>query len=94
MNISNVAALRERFSRCGFSRASTYDPQWLLDNAMAGPPVICLAEWLTGRMKLEPGMRVLDLGCGRAVSSVFLAREFGVTVWAADLWIKRLKIMR
>ena len=88
MNISDVAALRERFSRCGFSRASAYDPQWLLDNAMAGPPVICLAEWLTDRMKLEPGMRVLDLGCGRAVSSVFLAREFGVTVWAADLWIK------
>jgi cyclopropane fatty-acyl-phospholipid synthase-like methyltransferase len=88
MNISNVAALRERFSRYGFSRAPTYDPQWLFDNAMAGPPAICLAEWLTGRMKLEPGMRVLDLGCGRAVSSVFLAREFGVTVWAAGLWIK------
>jgi len=33
-------------------------------------------------------MRVLDLGCGRAKSSVFLAREFGVDVWATDLWIK------
>ncbi|MGH8774677.1 MAG: SAM-dependent methyltransferase [Jiangellaceae bacterium] len=33
-------------------------------------------------------MRVLDLGCGRAMTSVFLAREFGVTVWAADLWIE------
>jgi len=32
-------------------------------------------------------MRVLDLGCGRAKSSVFLAREFGVEVWATDLWI-------
>jgi cyclopropane fatty-acyl-phospholipid synthase-like methyltransferase len=31
-------------------------------------------------------MRVLDLGCGRAVSSIFLHREFGVRVWAADLW--------
>jgi cyclopropane fatty-acyl-phospholipid synthase-like methyltransferase len=29
---------------------------------------------------------VLDLGCGRAMSSVFLRREFGVQVWAADLW--------
>ena len=31
-------------------------------------------------------MRVLDLGCGRAASSIFLRREFGVQVWAIDLW--------
>jgi SAM-dependent methyltransferase len=31
-------------------------------------------------------MRILDLGCGRALSSVFLHREFGVQVWATDLW--------
>jgi cyclopropane fatty-acyl-phospholipid synthase-like methyltransferase len=31
-------------------------------------------------------MRVLDLGCGRAISSIFLHREFGVQVWATDLW--------
>jgi len=31
-------------------------------------------------------MRVLDLGCGRAASSIFLRREFGVQVWATDLW--------
>jgi cyclopropane fatty-acyl-phospholipid synthase-like methyltransferase len=31
-------------------------------------------------------MRVLDLGCGRATSSIFLHREFGVQVWATDLW--------
>ena len=37
-------------------------------------------------MDLRPGMRVLDLGCGRAMSSVFLRREFGVEVWATDLW--------
>ena len=31
-------------------------------------------------------MRVLDLGCGRASSSIFLHREYGVQVWATDLW--------
>jgi SAM-dependent methyltransferase len=31
-------------------------------------------------------MRVLDLGCGRAATSIFLRREFGVEVWATDLW--------
>jgi cyclopropane fatty-acyl-phospholipid synthase-like methyltransferase len=35
---------------------------------------------------LQPAMRVLDLGCGRAASSIFLRREFGVQVWATDLW--------
>ena len=37
-------------------------------------------------MDLRSGMRVLDLGCGRASSSIFLRREFGVQVWATDLW--------
>lgn len=32
-------------------------------------------------------MRVLDLGCGTAKSSIFLAKEFGVEVWATDLWV-------
>ena len=43
-------------------------------------------EALFHRVGLRPGMRVLDLGCGRAASSVFLQREFGVQVWATDLW--------
>jgi cyclopropane fatty-acyl-phospholipid synthase-like methyltransferase len=37
-------------------------------------------------MSLQTGMRVLDLSCGRAVSSIFLRHEFGVQVWAVDLW--------
>jgi SAM-dependent methyltransferase len=45
-----------------------------------------LIEWLAEELDLQPGMRVLDLGCGRAMSSVFLRREFGVQVWATDLW--------
>ena len=39
-------------------------------------------------MPLEPGTRILDMGCGAALSSIFLAKEFGVEVWAADLWVK------
>jgi ubiquinone/menaquinone biosynthesis C-methylase UbiE len=45
-----------------------------------------MTEWLCESLAVKPGMRVLDLGCGRAMSSVFLRREFGVQVWATDLW--------
>ena len=47
-----------------------------------------LTEALSEVMILEPGMRVLDMGCGTAKSSIFLAREFDVEVWATDLWVK------
>jgi SAM-dependent methyltransferase len=39
-------------------------------------------------------MRVLDLGCGRAMSSIFLRREFGVEVWATDLWFDASENLR
>lgn len=69
-----------------FPRASRYHPDWVIGNAM-GSNTLWLTEWLAGAMDLKPGMRVLDLGCGRAISSIFLAREFDVQVWATDLWI-------
>lgn len=69
-----------------FPRSAAYDPHWLIANQM-GPNVLWLTEFLTQAMDLRPGMRVLDMGCGRALSSIFLAREFGVQVWATDLWI-------
>jgi cyclopropane fatty-acyl-phospholipid synthase-like methyltransferase len=66
--------------------SSKYDAKWLIEGSFGANP-LWLAEWLCRDVKLTPGMRVLDLGCGRAKSSVFLAQEFGVRVWAADLWI-------
>lgn len=69
-----------------FPRSSRYHPDWILANASGGANALWLTEWLTEAMRLQPGMRVLDLGCGRAMSSIFLRREFGVQVWATDLW--------
>jgi ubiquinone/menaquinone biosynthesis C-methylase UbiE len=70
-----------------FPLSSQYDPEWVLANEM-GPNVLWLTEALGHVMKLKPPMRVLDLGCGTAMSSIFLAREYGVQVWATDLWVK------
>jgi SAM-dependent methyltransferase len=55
-------------------------------SASGGANSLMVTEWLTDALDLRPGMRVLDLGCGRASSSVFMRREFGVEVWATDLW--------
>ncbi len=69
-----------------FPLASQYHPDWVLASASGGANALWLAEWLAESIDLRPGMRVLDLGCGRAMSSVFLHREFGARVWAVDLW--------
>src|SRR5215468_585650 len=70
-----------------FPRASRYHPEWVLANASGGANVLWLTEWLATALDLRPGLRVLDLGCGRASSSIFMHREFGVQVWATDLWV-------
>src|SRR5438132_10234650 len=59
-----------------------------------GANSLWLSEWLTEALDLRPGMRVLDLGCGRGASSVFLRREFDVQVWATDLWFSASERLR
>jgi cyclopropane fatty-acyl-phospholipid synthase-like methyltransferase len=81
------AELIEILSTGQFPRSATYDLEWMLENQM-GPNVLWLTESLAQVMALKPGMRVLDMGCGRAISSIFLAKEYDVQVWATDLWVE------
>jgi cyclopropane fatty-acyl-phospholipid synthase-like methyltransferase len=76
----------ERLISDRFPRASGYHPEWVLASASSAANALWLTEWLAEALPLRSGMRVLDLGCGRAMSSIFLHREFGVQVWATDLW--------
>jgi SAM-dependent methyltransferase len=69
-----------------FPRSSKYHADWIVSSVSGGANSLWLTEWLTTALDLRPGMRVLDLGCGRGASSIFLRREFGVQVWATDLW--------
>ena len=69
-----------------YVRSNNYEPSWVIENQM-GPNALWLTEGLTEIMSIKPGMNVLDLGCGKAMSSIFLAREFDAKVWATDLWI-------
>lgn len=52
-----------------------------------GPNKLKIAEEVASHLDLHEGMKILDLGCGKALTSIFLAKEFGVTVFATDLWI-------
>lgn len=58
-----------------------------LEENMMGPNAIKLLKQLTQGLRLNPSMRVLDLGCGRGLTSLYLADKFGVDVFATDLWI-------
>jgi cyclopropane fatty-acyl-phospholipid synthase-like methyltransferase len=77
----------DRLNAPRFPRTSKYHPEWVLATVSGGANSLWMAEWLAEAMELRPGMRVLDLGCGRGASSIFLHREFGAQIWATDLWI-------
>jgi cyclopropane fatty-acyl-phospholipid synthase-like methyltransferase len=68
-----------------FPRSNKYAADWVMDGSM-GPNPLWLMEWLCENMELAAEMRVLDLGCGKALTSCFLAAEFGAQVYAVDLW--------
>jgi len=69
-----------------YCKSKKYDKNFVAQNLM-GPNVLILLEELLEKVSLKRGMRVLDLGCGCALSSIFLAKEYGVQVFAVDLWI-------
>ncbi len=63
-----------------------FDDEFVMSNLM-GPNAIRLLEEMTRSLDLKKGMKVLDLGCGKGLTSIYLARKFEVTVYATDLWI-------
>lgn len=87
-------SMSEKLISNRFVRSNKYNPEWVVASASGGANSLWLTEWLTEAIDLRPEMRVLDLGCGRASSSIFLHREFGVEVWATDLWFSASENMR
>ena len=51
-----------------------------------GPNPLKLEEELLTEHKIPSGATVCDLGSGQGLTSVFLAKEYGFKVYAADLW--------
>ena len=68
-----------------YPRSEKYQTPELLSKIM-GPNPIKLEEELLLDCAIPQGSRVCDLGSGQGLTSVFLAKEYGFTVYAADLW--------
>ena len=62
-----------------------YDTPALMAKIM-GPNPIKLAEELLRESRISKGAAVCDLGSGQGLTSVFMAKEYGYKVYAADLW--------
>lgn len=63
----------------GYTRDDLYED-------CSGGGGLYLAARMVRTMDLQAGDIVLDLGCGKGSTSIFLARHFGVKVIAVDLW--------
>nr|WP_291234200.1 class I SAM-dependent methyltransferase [Frisingicoccus sp.] len=57
-----------------------------LQSMIMGPNPVKLEEELLIHHKIPEGSVVCDLGSGQGLTSVFLAKEYGFIVYAADLW--------
>ena len=68
-----------------YSKSEKYNSPELQAKIM-GPNPVKLEEELLLDHRIPEGAVVCDLGSGQGLTSVFLAKEYGFTVYAADLW--------
>lgn len=68
-----------------YTRSKAYDTPELRRMIM-GPNPVKLEEELLLDHRIPENAVVCDLGSGQGLTSVFLAKEYGFTVYAADLW--------
>ena len=68
-----------------YSKSEKYNSPALQAKIM-GPNPVKLEEELLLDHRIPDGALVCDLGSGQGLTSVFLAKEYGFTVYAADLW--------
>ena len=57
----------------------------------SGPGGLELAEFMAEKMRLEPGKKLLDIGCNRGYQTCFLAKEYKVFAVGIDPWNDRMQ---
>jgi cyclopropane fatty-acyl-phospholipid synthase-like methyltransferase len=81
---AQIASLRSP-DRAAYPELASYSFEEIYHDCFGGG-ALYLAARMVRAMTLRPGDIVLDLGCGKGETSIFLARHYGVRVIAVDLW--------
>lgn len=58
----------------------------IIGNLM-GPNCLRMLEETLADIEIKSNMKILDLGCGKALTSIYLAKTYNAKVFATDLWI-------
>ena len=68
------------------SKADKYK-KFFTDQFLMGPNSVRLLVEMLEKCPIDEGLRILDLGCGKGLTSLFLAKETKAQVFAVDLWV-------
>ncbi|MCR5736534.1 MAG: class I SAM-dependent methyltransferase [Eubacterium sp.] len=53
---------------------------------LMGPNSMRLLDELIEKYPIDTNLKIMDLGCGKGITSFFLSKEFNANVYATDLW--------
>jgi SAM-dependent methyltransferase len=86
VDVERVKATYRSPDRDAYPELAGYTREEIYEDNMGGG-ALYLAANMVRTMDLKGGDIVLDLGCGKGTTAIFLARHFGVRVVAVDLWV-------
>lgn len=86
MNAKDILPTLRRINRDEYPELQEYSDEDVWRDL--GPGGLYLVVKMSRQMNLKNNSIVLDLGCGKGESSIFLAKQFGAQVIAVDLWAK------